>query len=1015
MAMTLNRQSNVLSFLAVCALVIVLLIIGMSALNVRERTEQMADAEKIVAAVTNFRYLILETVLYRENRSAIQWQNRTKSFNALLESSKYSTPRAKALLTKEKENVVIIQKLYRSLLGLNAATPLGGKTNILIEDRTLGTVSALFLTTQDMLDDAFELIQLNRQGLIQSQDRAANSVLASVLLLSGLIGTCAYLIKRRVLVPIVHLQNIIGDVAQGNLAVRATLYRSDELGRLARSFNDMTQSLEVSRLQLEAESTERLHAQTALQETVGDLATARDAAQAASEAKSQFLANMSHEIRTPMNAVQGMLQLLHYTALTTLQRDYVANAQIAAKSLLGLLNDILDFSKIDAQKMILESAPVLIDELLRDLSAILSANVGSKNVELLFSIDPALPDSFLGDAHRLRQILLNLTGNAIKFTQQGEVIVSLMLVSHTDVPAIRFEVADSGIGMPADKLTAIFEGFTQAEASTTRRFGGTGLGLAICRRLVELMGGILGVESQLGKGSKFYFTLPLPDPSNAIVEMTTAPPARALRVLVVDDNDHARNILLSFVRTLHWEGHGVASGEEALNKFQQSESDQLPYDAVLVDWRMPHMDGWEVSRRIRTLPQGATAPIIIMVTAHERSALNARIVDGDNLLNGFISKPVTAPMIADAVLDALAGLPLHAVCPSDGVGNAMLHGLKLLVIDDNLMNQRVASELLKAQGAEVQVASGGIAGRAKAINANPPFDAILMDIQMPDMDGYDTTRALRLDAGMESMPIIAMTANVMATDKALCLKAGMTDHIGKPLNLQVMVETILKYCIADPSVMNSITLPPKVAALVPPPTAGEALLDLEAARARLGGNHQLFDSIACKFGDEARVALANFHGCMTQHDYAGAADALHTLRGTAGLIGAIQLQHFLSGFEKTIRFAQTGSNFATESKALIDLVARSEEALKLALLPGIPRDEAEVHLPDQRGTEEALAEIVRLLEQSNMRAVSAFASYIKHRSHHNIDAQAVSGASEAIGRLDFNTALQFVHRLQASH
>ncbi|MBK9346418.1 MAG: PAS-domain containing protein [Burkholderiales bacterium] len=386
---------------------------------------------------------------------------------------------------------------------------------------------------------------------------------------------------------------------------------------------------------------------------VTDLARATQAAQEASRSKSQFVANMSHEIRTPMNAILGMLQLLHNTALTERQLDYTAKAEGAAKSLLGLLNDVLDFSKIEADKMTLDPQPFHVERLMRDLAVILSANVGNKPVEVLFELDPDIPAMLVGDAMRLQQILINLGGNAIKFTSAGRVCIQVKAVSQTTNDfTLRVAVIDSGIGIAAENQEHIFDGFSQAEASTTRRFGGTGLGLSICKRLVELMGGTLELSSALDQGSTFHFTLTLP-----------------------------------------------------------------------------------------------VAPV---------------------------QEPV--PMLSHAHLHANSG--------------ARLAGLRVLVVEDNPLNQQVAQELLTAEGAVIDLANNGQLGVDAVARAIPPYDVVLMDLQMPVMDGYAATRAIRTDLGLTQLPIIAMTANALASDRAACAAAGMNDHVGKPFDIHHLVAVV---------------------------------------------------------------------------------------------------------------------------------------------------------------------------------------------------------------------------------
>ncbi|MFZ2308805.1 MAG: response regulator [Rhodoferax sp.] len=544
---------------------------------------------------------------------------------------------------------------------------------------------------------------------------------------------------------------------------------------------------------------------------ITDLIRATEAAQQASRSKSQFVANMSHEIRTPMNAILGMLKLLHNTDLTMRQLDYASKAEGAAKSLLGLLNDVLDFSKMEAGKMELDPQPFRIDKLLRDLSVILSANVGMKPIEVLFDVDPALPPVLVGDAMRLQQVLINLSGNAIKFTEQGEVVIQFKVLERTPQhTTLSIAVRDSGIGIAPENQAHIFDGFSQAEASTTRRFGGTGLGLSISKRLVQLMGGDLALDSALGRGSNFHFTITLdtadqipgdPEPAR---QRTGGP----LNMLVVDDNPTARDLLATMARSWSWQVDVAESGAQALALVEARKRDAQPaYDALLVDWQMPGMDGWETIARMRSMV--SPAPITIMVTAHGREMLSQRSAQEQACLNAFLVKPITASMLFDTVADARAGLGnlrTRPRAPGNKVGR--LQGMRLLVVEDNLINQQVARELLRGEGAVVEIAANGQLGVAAVAAANPPFEVVLMDLQMPVMDGYAATQAIRTELGLTDLPIIAMTANAMASDRDACLQAGMDDHVGKPFNLPHLVDVLLRHTQRSPAPVttNQISL-----------------------------------------------------------------------------------------------------------------------------------------------------------------------------------------------------------------
>ncbi len=536
--------------------------------------------------------------------------------------------------------------------------------------------------------------------------------------------------------------------------------------------------------------TELKRAQLALESLNASLAQRTREAEAATLAKSQFLANMSHEIRTPMNAVLGALQLLHRTVLSPVQLDYALKAESAARALLAIINDVLDFSKIEAGKLTLERQPFRLDTLLRELGAILSSTLGARELELLFDVDPEAPLDLVGDSLRLQQVLLNLASNAIKFTERGEVVIAVRLRSHdAGSGVLEFAVSDTGIGISAEQLQRIFNGFEQAEASTTRRYGGTGLGLAISQRLVALMGGELQVTSEPGHGSRFSFALTVPLAPRGARPRLAPPTLRDLRVLIVDDNASVRTVLKRVAASFGWQAVTAADGGAALACWQAG--DDRP-DVVLVDWRLPDMDGWTLIERIRARAPAQRPPVFIMTATHGREALEGAPERDDSLLDGFLIKPLTPSAIVDAVGAAIAGQGRHRARAAAPHRRQRLRGLRLLLVEDNLTNQQIAHDLLVDEGAHVDVAGSGRAGIEAVRHAQPPYDAVLMDIQMPDMDGYAATAQIRQLAGAPP-PIIAMTANALPQDRAACLAAGMVDHIGKPFDIEHLVAVLLRH------------------------------------------------------------------------------------------------------------------------------------------------------------------------------------------------------------------------------
>ncbi len=731
------------------------------------------------------------------------------------------------------------------------------------------------------------------------------------------------------------------------------------------------------------------------------LRAAMEEAEQAAMAKGQFLANMSHEIRTPMNAILGMLKLLHGTPLDSRQEDYTTKAESAARSLLELLNDILDFSKVEAGKMQLDPQPFQLDRVLRDLSVILSASAGGKDLEVLYDIDPALPDTLVGDSIRLQQILTNLGSNAIKFTERGEVVVSIALQAlQSGQATLRFTVRDSGIGIAPEKQQLIFTGFAQAEASTTRRFGGTGLGLSICKRLVEMMGGTLDLHSVPGQGSSFYFSITLP----VATPTTTPQPARPLAVLVVDDNATARDAMARTAQALHWTVDTAEDGAQALQRIEARAAQGQPdYGAIFVDWDLHAMAGEETAQRMRQLPAAKAPPIVFLVTAHGRETLTERGGKNHADQHDFLAKPVTASMLRDVVQGARARL-LH---PGGTPGSPTvskpqrLKGMRLLVVEDNLINQQVAKELLRAEGADITLAGNGQLGVDAVARAQPQFDAVLMDIQMPVMDGYTATVAIRQTLGLQDLPVIAMTANAARSDREACLAAGMNDHIGKPFDLPRLVAMLQQH--ARPKDVTPAAAP------TPPRIDAPQGYDTDGALARLDGNTALYRQILQGFLHDIAGLPDQLDGLLKRHARKEAVRAAHTAKGLALTVGATPLATACSELEQALntsgkaRHAGARADLSALQARVRSAVADTREALQPVLdhLPPLATDAQPAASLDDITLVHDLQELHGLLQSSDLRATDVLAALVQRaRPSRALDALQVS-----VSALDFAQAV----------
>jgi two-component system sensor histidine kinase/response regulator len=656
-----------------------------------------------------------------------------------------------------------------------------------------------------------------------------------------------------------------------------------------------------------------IHKLRAAEEAKIQAEAAKSEAETANQIKDEFLANMSHEIRTPMNAIIGLSHLCLQTVMSVKQQDYLKKINGSAKSLLRILNDILDVSKIEAGKMEIEQTTFELEDVMGNVATIVGNRAHEKKIEFLLQTTPDVPQLLIGDPLRLSQVLINLAGNAVKFTQHGEVIVRVARARETNEEVVlRFSVIDTGIGMTQQEIDKLFHPFTQADSSTTRKFGGTGLGLTISKRLVEMMGGRIWVESNPGFGSRFIFVARFQKPEKQLsYSMAAIDDLRGLRVLAVDQSENSQNILQGYLESFGLNVAVAGKIEDALNQVRRANEEKKPFGLVVINCKLPEMDGIELARQLHEITSLSFRPKVLMITSSDQDELMQKM--DSQTVDGILAKPFQQTKLLDAVSKVSGRSVLSSgrfKIISEQLNPELLshiRGARLLLAEDNEINRQVAQEMLEGFGIDITTAENG--ADAIALLEAEEFDGVLMDMQMPVMDGVTATRIIRKNPRFAGLPIIALTANVMVREQNEFIDAGITDYIGKPIDPDRMVTTLAKW-------VRPTRIPASAAISVPvvqevQKSESETLPNLpginvaETVR-RMGGSVALYCKLLDKFRATERNIVTTIGEMLAANDLSTAERQAHTLRGTAGTLGAKNLQALAALLEGCIHKAELG-------------------------------------------------------------------------------------------------------------
>ncbi len=742
----------------------------------------------------------------------------------------------------------------------------------------------------------------------------------------------------------------------------------------------------------------------------------KEIADKANHAKSEFLANMSHEIRTPMNAIIGMNYLIKKTVLNGKQFDYVSKMELASKNLLRIIDDILDFSKIEAGKLTLEYTEIFLEELISNLADTLNVKLQKKkDIELITNIDPSIPPIILGDTVRLRQVLLNLADNAIKFTESGEVRISARIASFKEQGVvIRFAVKDSGIGMTTAQQETIFNPFQQADLSTTRKFGGTGLGLAISKKIVEMMDGVLSLKSSPDVGSEFSFNAFFQLPQNKEYEtsqgLSNINMPRGLKVLLVDDSENARIVLHDMLASFGFYVLVANSAREAIDIFERELNATVPISLMIVDWRMPGMDGLQLVRELKD-KNITKAPTVLMVTAYGLEAVKEAA--NNKLVDGYLLKPINPSALFDALTNVFRLGPINTLDANEHQDmlddfRLKLANAKVLIVEDNDINLEVAQELLAEIGIITDSARNGIEAVEKV--KLHTYDAILMDIQMPEMDGLTATRIIREEIHNQKLPILAMTAHAMKGEYEKSIAAGMNDHITKPIDPTILYTTLSNY--VDLSETNKhISIKPVKEAVIIDDFYIDGI-DLNMGLSRVAGKKSVYVSLLTKFTSNYSNVDEHIDRLVTNNEYIELANYLHTLSGVSGNMGMDTIYksaHQLSLELKRIDNGTIEPELVNSTRILAGNIAEQIGVIKSALIKvaaaPVPLKQPQAATD---GAEESFRQLIKFIKTYDSRASEYCDHIISSYSLSDSETAKLKAANDALNNFDFEGALKIL-------